>query len=913
MRRFASVYRMNAFLLPFAVFSIGVEPMRELTYQAEILPLLKRHCLDCHGPERADANFRVDTYALLMKGGSAGAAVSPGKGETSPLVEYLTGKRAPRMPKKRQALSEAEISKVRDWIDQGAREGKAVAFSGEQIEFFETSIRPLFAQHCTECHGTTKINGNLAILSRQHLIDGGSRGPAIVSGDPESSLLIKAVRHDGKLRMPKNKPRLDDESLRLLAKWVAMGAPWPATNAASNDSPKIRQKFEIYDSDRKHWAFQPVVRPQTPSLSNPSWATDDLDRFILARLEQAKLAPSPPASWQTLMRRLSFDLTGLPPKPEDLREFDAQAPADRKRIARYVDRLLESKEFGVHWARHWQDQVRYRPSQGKLERDDPYRRWLVDAFNRDLPYDQFLKMQIAGNLLSAPKSGEVDLDALIALRPWSIKSRHEEQLDLLGRTFLGLSLMCARCHDHKLEPLSRADYFAMKGIFESSQVVKSPLISDKARFDEYMAGLQRTQANDERMKKQLKELAPLTVIADLRSRIAVERQKLDDSKQNKKAVQANLDKLVAEERNRLEEMKKKGIDLDSPDAKEFLRIRQESNDFTAMWKDVFQFETLVDQADPKRIVDSAPPTLGVEVKPGKPAPTDPPIPRRFPTILAGTKQTALGDITPQSGRLELALWLTDGKHPITARLMANRIWYYLLGEGLAPSLSNFGRSGEPPSHPELLDYLADEFVRDAWSMKRLIRRIVLSSTYQQASASAASADHSERLRLFGVARRKRLEVESIWRTMSILESDAQSTDRRAEPAPDLINEMRLLFDGANSELIVPQRTASVSSLQALFLMNSEHMRASTERFAAKLCRQSDEAERIRQAFRLICGREPSTREIDDGRAFVARWEPRPLSNADGNRKNADVPPQLLAKWQAYVQTLLMTNEFLFVD
>ncbi len=903
---------MNAIFSSLILLAVGAEPQRELTYHADILPLLKRHCFDCHGPKRADGDFRIDSYQLLMQGGDGGAAVSKGKGDTSPLVEYLTGKRTPRMPKKRQALSESDIGKIRTWIDQGAREGAQVAFAPEQIEFFETSIRPLFVQHCIECHGTTKVNGKLAILSRQNLLDGGAQGPTIVLGKPDSSLLIKAVRHTGKLRMPKNKPMLDDASIQLLEKWIAIGAPWPATEVATG-APKIRQKFEIYDSDRKHWAFQPVVRPEIPKVADEKWAHDDVDRFILARLEKEKFAPGPQTPWPVLMRRLSFDLVGLPPTPEDLQKFSTRDRPDSKLITRYVDQLLASKEFGVHWARHWQDQVRYRPSQGKGERDDPYRNWLVDAFNRDLPYDQFLKLQIAGDLLPAPQPDEIHLDGLIAVRPWSIKSRHEDQLDLLGRTFLGLSLMCSRCHDHKLEPISRNDYFAMRGIFESSQVVKVPVAREKAKFDEYRVGLLRTQANDERMKKELKQFAPLTTLLDLRDRIAAERRKQEEGKQNKDAVQKNLDKLLAEERNRLAEFKKKGIDIDSPDARKFLKIRNDNNDFTAKWKDAFQIDVLVDQADPKRIVDASPPTLGVEVKPGKPVPTDPPIPRRFPTILAGLKQTPLGEITKQSGRLELANWLADAKHPITARLITNRIWYYLLGEGLVPSLSNFGRSGESPSHPELLDFLADDFVRDGWSMKRLIRRIVLSSTYQQASATSASPDLAERLKLFGLARRKRLEVESIWRILSVLENDPQSKERRVEPAPDLMNEMRLLFDGANSELIVPQRSASVSPLQALFLMNSEHMRASTERFAAKLCRQPDEAQRIKQAYVLLYSREPSAQEIEAGRSFIAQWEPGPIAKVEGNRKNADIPPIVLAKWQAYVQVLLLSNEFMFVD
>ena len=873
------------------------------TYHADIAPLFQKHCLDCHGVDQADANFRVDSYEYLIKGGDeAGPAVLASKPDESPLVEYLTGKRLPRMPKMRKALSEDEISLVRAWIEQGAIKGTPqpnASFSEEQLMFFETNIRPLFVRSCMECHGTDKANGNLAFLSREDLLRGGTQGPAIVPGKPEESLLIAAVEHRGKLRMPKSRRQLESDSIALLKEWIAMDAPWPATNV--KDAPKIRTKFVIYDSDREHWAFQPVARPELPQVENASWPSDDIDQFILARLEAENLAPAPQASRDALMRRLSFDLTGLPPAPED-QTSDIAIPG-------YVDKLLASEAFGNHWARHWLDNIRYRPGQKKSESNDPYGMWVAKAFNEDMPYDQFLKMQIAGDLLPADNPDEVHLDGLIAVRPWSLKSRHEQQIDLLGRTFLGMSLYCARCHDHKLEPVSREDYFAVKGIFESSQVVQVPLLKEKSRYEEYMAGLQQTQSNETRMKKELKKFSSLAALVDLRARLASERQKLNDPKQDQKKVQANIDKLMADENKRLADIKKKEIDLDAPEADEYMRLRQQNREFEEQWKEIYQLDAFVDQSDASKIGDAAPPKLGADPDFDEPK-TDPPVPRRFPTILAGVDQTPLSELTSQSGRVELANWLADGQHPITSRLITNRIWYYLLGEGLVPSLSNFGRSGRAPTHPKLLDYLSDELVRHDWSMKQLIRRIVLSSTYQQTSTMDVSrAERDQRLQLFGMARSKRLEVESILRTISWLEHDPQSSDRFREPSIDMVNEMRLLFDGADRNLIVPRRTSSVSPLQALFLMNSEHLRNSTERIAARLYSLPDE-QRISQAFLLLYGRDATPEEIEAGKTFLANWNPGEV----GESKNAkDVPPEDLARWQAYVQVLLLANEFMYVD
>ena len=667
-------------------------------------------------------------------------------------------------------------------------------------------------------------------------------------------------------------------------------------------------------SDGPHWAFQPVQRPPVPAIRDSGWARDDLDRFIQARLEAENLAPAPPADRRTLMRRLSFALTGLPPTPEDLAKH-VNNESDPT-LATYVDSLLASREFGDHWARHWLDHVRYRPFPGKLTFNDPYRLWVAKAFNEDLPYNDFLKMQIAGDLLpSSDPEEKVHLDGMVAVRPFSLKNRPPEQIDLLGRTFMGLSLACAECHDHKLEPLSRHDYYAIRGFFESSQVIKAPYLESKAEFTEYMAGLAHKQKNEQRMKKELKEFARVSQLMDLRDRIAAERKRIADPKEerNWEKREKNLANMLKDEEKRLAEIEKRNMKLDAAEALEYIKLNNENKEFTEKWKSVYQFDAFVDQSDPAKIVDSAPPKEGVKVKPGEAPPKDTPVPRRFPVILAGENQKPLGERTKQSGRLELAEWLCDPTHPITARLMVNRVWYYLIGEGIVPSLSNFGHSGQPPTHPLLLDHLATEFVAQNWSMKTLIRSIVLSATFQQSSQMELGADErDQRLKLYGLTRSRRLEAESVWRTLHLLEQDPESKERPRDPNHELVQEVGRLFDGANSNLILPRRSSSVSSLQALFFLNSPHVRQSTTKLAIRLHHLPDDAARIKEAHLRLYGREATAEDLAAGQDFIAGWEPEAPRQDDRLPKNGP-PHETVAKWRAYLQAMLATNEFLFVD
>src|SRR5262245_20729597 len=349
--------------------------------------------------------------------------------------------------------------------------------TAEQLRFFETKVRPVLADNCYRCHGPKKQNNGLRLDSRAALRAGGDSGPAIVPGEPAKSLLIRAINHEGPEMPPKTK--LKPEEIENLTTWVKMGAPWPA------DAPVIGSRGKFTDQDRKFWAFQPVAHPQLPRVKNESWPRNDVDRYILARLEGQGLTPVEPADKSTLIRRVTFDLTGLPPTPQEIDAFltDDSPTA----FARVVDRLLASPAYGERWGRHWLDVVRYADTAGDNS-DYPvphlykYRNWVIRAFNQDKPYDLFLREQIAGDLIPGGSEGE-RYDRIIATgylanahRFGSYEDKryqwyltYEDTIDNLGRTILGLTINCARSHDHKFDPISSEDYYALYGFFQSTR------------------------------------------------------------------------------------------------------------------------------------------------------------------------------------------------------------------------------------------------------------------------------------------------------------------------------------------------------------------------------------------------------------------------------------------------------------
>ncbi|HKI21435.1 MAG TPA: PSD1 and planctomycete cytochrome C domain-containing protein, partial [Isosphaeraceae bacterium] len=568
------------------------------------------------------------------------------------------------------------------------------------VERFEKTVRPVLAARCWRCHGPEQHKGGLRLDSADGVGTGGDSGPIVVAGKPEESRLIQAVRYAGDLKMPP-KGRLSDAEAAELTEWVRTGAVWPESRTASRtDSPASRTT----EGPAAFWAFQVPRDPSPPEVKAVDWPRSPLDRFILAALERKRLAPASPAGKRTLIRRATFDLTGLPPTPEEVESF--LADGSPKAFARVVDRLLASPHYGERWGRHWLDLARYADSNGMDENVAyanafRYRDYVIRAFNADKPYDQFVKEQIAGDQLCRAGDDPLNHERLIAtgflvIGPKMLAEDDpvkmemdiiDEQLDTVGRVFMGLTIGCARCHDHKFDPIPTADYYALAGIFKSTRSMKNHKVVAMWNERPLATGAQRAA-----FEVHQQEVARRN--AEIKTR-------LDDAK----AALTRKARAVSENPE---------ADFPPRTVDELRRLRQSLAEFENKAPPIPEAMSVEEQAITNlRIhIRGNHLTLGEEV------------PRRFPRILAGADQKPI-DAT-RSGRLEFANWLARPDHPLTARVMANRIWLGHFGDGLVRSPDNLGRLGDRPVHPELLDWLAHRFVESGWSVKALHRLIMLS-------------------------------------------------------------------------------------------------------------------------------------------------------------------------------------------
>ncbi|HEY2839240.1 MAG TPA: PSD1 and planctomycete cytochrome C domain-containing protein [Pirellulales bacterium] len=576
-----------------------------------------------------------------------------------------------------------------------------------QSEYFEREIRPLLVERCVKCHGAEKPKGGLQLLSRETLARGGTTGPVVAPGKPGESRLIKAVNYQ-EIEMPPD-GRLKQDEIARLTRWVEQGAYWPAGDGkpvsdAKPAEPVPAPAFAITPAQRAFWAIQ-SPKHAVPETQDAAWPRTDLDRFILNKLEVRGLKPAPPADKRTLIRRATFDLTGLPPTPQEVDAF--LADSSPRAFVRVVERLLASPHYGERWGRHWLDVARYADSYEaagsevtrESERSEAYRYrdWVVKAMNRDLPYDRFIIEQIAGDL--APPLGPVGYDpnpiiatGFLTFGGWRDPRRDKEelladivddQIDLVSRSFLGLSISCARCHDHRSDPISTEDYYALAGIFYSTNVLAS--VGEKGSAPMplriALASPDELKRRDER-KRRVEELTA-------------------------QSVQAPTDALRAEAAAALDKLK-----ASEPPPLEYAYGAQDGG---------------APQTPHAGLHDVAIHVDGRCDRLGKV------VPRRFPIILAGDKQQP---IAAGSGRLQLAQWIASADNPLTARVMVNRIWRHHFGRGIVSTVDDFGQSGLRPTHPELLDWLAIEFVRSGWSIKGMHRAMMLSATYQQSSVPA---------------------------------------------------------------------------------------------------------------------------------------------------------------------------------
>jgi mono/diheme cytochrome c family protein len=775
--------------------------------------------------------------------------------------------------------------------------------------FFERKVRPLFVQHCYECHSLEKkkTKGGLSLDTREGLLKGGDSGPAVVPGDAGKSLLVRAVRHsDENLKMPP-KQKLSDAQIDDLVAWVKMGAPDPRTDAAT--LPKYGMTLE---EGRKFWSLRPLAKSLPPSVKDTSWVRTDVDAYILARLETAGLKPASPADRRTLLRRVTFDLTGLPPTPAEMDAFLADSSSNA--FDKVVDRLLASPRYGERWGRHWLDVVRYADTSGNAS-DYPvpqahlYRDWVIAAVQRDMPYDAFVRAQIAGDLLPARDEAQRQ-EQLIATGYLAISRRFggsregehhltlEDTIDNLGRSLLGFSLSCARCHDHKFDPFTMSDYYGLYGIFRSTRY---PFPGAEAKKEQEDFVPLMAPAEIERLLKPYRDkIAVLDAeIKKLESAEATVK-KLPESPDKKARLDAAAQSLAA--------AKKKRLDLqgEMPSIKTAYAVADDKAADAAMHL----------RGDPKR--------------PG------PAVARHFPAVLGG--QT----LPPEhkgSGRLMLAQWLTDPKNPLTARVMVNRIWQHHFGKGLVETPNDFGRQGKPPTHPELLDFLAARFIESGWSVKAMHRLILLSSTWQQASFRSSDAERIDPSNeLLGRFTRQRLDAESIRDTLLFIAGELDEQPGAAHPFPPphtwkftqhnpffavyetkkrsvYLMQQRLrkhpylaLFDGADPSSSTPVRQPSTTPLQALFIMNDPLVHGAARKLALRLLAEvkSDE-DRFQRAYQLAFNRPPQAEELAECAAFASAYRTKLVE--------LRTPPDQVETltWSAFTRALLSSNELIFVD
>ena len=787
----------------------------------------------------------------------------------------------------------------------------------EQAKFFETKIRPVLMTTCSKCHSHTaeKVKGGLFVDSREGLRKGGDTGPAVVPGNLDESLLITAIRYtDDALQMPP-KTKLSDQVIADFEKWVKMGAPDPRGETASSPAAAAAARSAVdVEKGRQFWAFQPPHAVSPPRVNHTTWPRSDVDRFLLSALEAKGLQPVADAGRNALIRRVSFDLVGLPPSLDEVEAFVADTSDDA--FAKLVDGLLASPRFGERWGRHWLDLARYAESSGNANMMYPqawrYRDWVIAAFNDDKPYDQFVKQQIAGDLLPA-RSDHDRAELLIATGFLALGSKTlnmqnrgqfvldlaDEQIDVTSQAFLGLTIACARCHDHKFDPISQHDYYALSGIFQSTQTCYGTL-----------PGL-------------VQNINPSPLIElPATAGVPVPVPKL--TPERRRALEAQLAELI-ETRNALT-----NDDIATPKAFQtrsrlaILRFR------LASYKPDGTPRTYAMGARERFEAVNSPLYVRGELdQPGAQ------VPRGFVQVLSSQ---APFTITKGSGRRELAERLVARDNPLTARVMVNRFWLHLFGRGIVPTPDNFGAAGQTPSHPELLDALAVSFMDQNWSVKKLIRRIVLSRAYQLASThDAQSFEVDPDNTLIWRMSPRRLEAEALRDAVLAisgkldLEPPVGSAVAKAGEGParpgggfnddgldmhravylavvrDLLPESLTLFDFADPSLVTGERATTSGPSQALFLMNSPFVIRQAEAAGDRLRTiDGDDDARIRAAYLRFLARTPTDSERNRAREFLSSF----LTGAGAKNTVVDRPK---AAWTAFCQALYASAEFRYID
>lgn len=817
---------------------------------------------------------------------------------------------------------------------------KGAALSSSSDDFFELKIRPRLMEACVKCHGGEKISNGLRLDAREHLLKGGERGAALIPGDPENSLLMRALRREHEDYSMPPKKALSAAAVEDFRKWIEAGAPWPAHLAGAGK-----------EGEGRHWAFQPV-RKVSPPNEPDALSPHPIDQFIRARQKELGLRPVAPADRRALIRRASYDLAGLPPTPSRVKAFLAN---DRPNaFAELVDEALASPRYGERWGRHWLDLARYADTAGENS-DYPipqaylYRNYVIDSFNEDKPYDLFLKEQIAGDILGRKGAPEDYAERLIAtgflaqakrFGTGDLEDMHliiEDTLNTLGQVAMGLGLRCARCHDHKYDPTTMKDYYALYGFFQSAaypfpggesvRVPKyfAPTIHPDILAKEDAAYFAVHGDERKRLTASLESTTKHGVEAVLYAKVTRElkalNSELDDCEANTEAARALTERIVA-------------------------KTGEQKAAKAALDKAVGAIQSKLDEIENGSPSGRAP--LAYAVRQGKPADAHiqklgnprsrgPVVKRAAPAFLSPKGPMDIPE--GESGRLALAEWLTDAENPLTARVMVNRIWQFHFGRPIVATPSNFGIQGEAPTHPELLDWLAGQFIESGWSIKAMHRLIMSSQTYQLSAAhdagnAALDSDNAYYWRFD----RRRLDAESIRDSMLALGGNLDLAQPGPHPFPP-VNKWRFsahyqfkavypsnhrsvylmvqrlhphpflsLFNGPDTSASTARRDESVAPMQALFMSNSELVEKQAEGFArALIATESDARRRIDAAYWRAFSRAANAAEIKRAEAYLRRYAEllaKEGVGADGRE---------LKSWGSFARTLLTANEFVFVD
>ncbi len=815
------------------------------------------------------------------------------------------------------------------------------AIQDEQHTFFEAKIRPVLLNTCFSCHGGEEVNNGLRVNSREALLEGGINGPAIVPGQPDASLLLEAIRYDGTayVQMPPDE-KLPNHVVADFEDWVRRGALWPAESA---------WQAEAAEPSAPHWSFV-SVKPVEPPVPSTAWSDRPIDRFISAGWRAHELSPNPPANKRTLIRRVYFDLIGLPPAPEAISAFVNDTSPDA--FKNCVENLLASPRYGERWGRHWMDVVRYADTAGD-NADYPipeihhYRDYIIEAFNADKPYNQFVQEQLAGDILAkegAPErfaeqviaTGFVALSRRYGTGPYEL--RHliiEDTIETMGRAFMGLTLRCARCHDHKFDPVTMEDYYALYGIFASTQYPYTG--SEIFRFGSerrmnFVPLLPPEQAHP-KVESHRKQLAQIQTEIEQLERESLLAKKRDE-----------LNLLVESVGKEIAVLKETGRDTKGIESQKRMlterrdRVKGQINKKKEELKQQLARSDLPGDLPQAYAVQDGPPVdVPIQLR-GDPGESGPVAMRNTPRFLSGNKSLEVPN--GQSGRLQLAEWLTDRANPLTARVMVNRIWQYHFGKGIVSTPSNFGRSGAMPTHPKLLDYLAVCFVESGWSIKAMHRLILSSKTYQLASdynAQNASIDPANTY--YWRFDRRRLEAEAIRDAMMATSGLLRLNRPGGHPFPPVrtwrwtqhfpfkkktypsnhrsvyLMTQRLqrhpflgLFDGPDTNTTTGKRMHSTVPQQSLFLRNHPWVQEQAETFANRLIESSkDFAQRVNHAHQFAYGREAYTDEQQRAVAYITQMseELDAYHLSPGQRE--------IEAWTSYARAVLTANEFLYID